>query len=82
MLEDRAWFLRSPRQCALVRQLPKSSRRGEEIAATLQLIAEAAESQDQLLALASDLANGGRARMLAEFSREARLPAEALGRLP
>jgi poly-gamma-glutamate capsule biosynthesis protein CapA/YwtB (metallophosphatase superfamily) len=82
VLEDRAWFLRSPRQCALMRQLPKSSRRGEEVAATLQLIAEAAESPEQLLALASDLSSGGRARMLAEFSREARLPAEALGRLP
>jgi hypothetical protein len=65
-----------------VRQVRQCSRRGEEIAATLQSIAGAAESQDKLLALASELANGSRARMLAEFAREARLPAEALGRLP
>ena len=82
VLQDRAWFLRSPRQRALVRKLRQSSRRGEEIAATLESIAGAAESQDQLLTLACELANGSRARMLAEFWREARLPAEALGRLP
>jgi len=82
VLQDHAWYLRSPRQRALVRQVRQCSRRGEEIAATLQSIAGAAESQDKLLALASELANGSRARMLAEFAREARLPAEALGRLP